>query len=233
MTIIKSSYGLQVDAWGALLPDRASSEGSLLTDVGDALIEREIPNLTVTKEMVVFNETLGLGGLFGGKVSEVVKPREHLVIRQDLGDGGWATVALRVAQRGKDLEVSWRLFELNEKVAAAWRAAQMSLIIGGFAVFCIGIPFLVIGIGLVMDTIAPLMIAYGTGWWYMSRNRTTATTFQQFDSRVLAATVDYCLMTQLAKQGVTTHELRIIRGEQITGLGNLVATEPLQEMRVG
>jgi hypothetical protein len=68
------------------------------------------------------------------------------------------------------------------------------------------------------------MIGVAFGWWGSARAKTQATAYQQYDSRVLAQTVDYCLMASLEELGVSAEELRVLQKAQMQGLGRLGAS---------
>src|SRR5712692_7679754 len=122
-----TAYGVQSDAWGALIPERASLVSQLEQGVHDRMDAKGLPKLHYGKQQVA---------LEGSR-----EAREHMIFSQDLGGGGWATVALRIAQRGaQDLEVSWRLFEKNTATSLVQAGGQTSLTILGILFICVGIP---------------------------------------------------------------------------------------------
>ena len=65
------------------------------------------------------------------------------------------------------------------------------------------------------------MMGMGLGWWKGTSNKSRLTNDQMLDARVLAQTVDYCLMNQLEKLGVSANELKILQAAQLEGIGNL------------
>lgn len=210
---MQTKYGLQVDAWGALLMERAPLRDALEAKVIENMKARGLQNFEA------FRETVSLDS-FGA--------REHVIFEQRLGGGGAATAALRIFPNNqKDLEISWRLFEKNTVKGVGQGLGQTTLIVLGIGFILVGIPLSLFGVGLLGVCIGIGLIGMGLGWWGTSRNKTTASAFQQFDSRALAQTLDYALMRALSELGVTTQELRILRQSSAAGMGNLKPTNPL------
>ena len=156
-----------------------------------------------------------LGNLVGEK-------REYTFFQQKYGKAtANATLALRIAPRGaEDLEISWRLLESNP-------AATLFLGLSQTALVAIGISFALFGLlvfpwgGFIMVGIGIWLLGMGLGWWKGTSGKSRLTTDQMLDARVLAQTIDYCLMAQLEKLGVSANELKILQAAQMEGIGNL------------
>ena len=71
-----------------------------------------------------------------------------------------------------------------------------------------------VGIGL-------WLLGMGLGWWKGTSGKSRLTNDQMLDARVLAQTLDYCLMTQLEKLGVSANELKVLQAAQMEGIGKL------------
>lgn len=205
--------GVQVDAWGAFVPDRGKFIDELRNGVVKEVEQRGLKNLTITTgEMAISDSTLGT--LIGEK-------REYTFFQQKFGTSANATMAVRIAPRGaEDMEISWRLLESNpaqslflglSQTALIWLGAMFAL--WGLILFPIG-GFIMVGLGL-------WMLGIGLGWWKGTSNKSRLSTDQMLDARVLAQTVDYCLMKQLEKIGVSANELKILQAAQMEGIGNL------------
>ena len=211
---VKTEYGLQVDAWGALVMDR----GDLAEEVEELTIqnlkERELENLTITKAEI------RLGG----------PAREHVVVGQDLGGGGEATTLLRVVRRAKDLELSWRLFERNVSKVTLWGMSQGTLIVVGSIFTAAGVLSVAFGIGLCPLAIGVPLLGVGLGWWTIGRKKTTAGTTEQFASRALANTVHWALMKALASKGIASQHLQVLQPATEPGLGKLMPTDMIDEL---
>lgn len=211
---MQTQYGLQVDAWGTLIMERAPLRDALEAQVIQNMQERGLENFSFSKETVALDS-------FGA--------REHVIFNQGLGSGGKATVAMRIFPRSdKDLEISWRLFEKNTVKGVGQSAGQWLLILLGIGFVLVGIPLSLVGVGLIGVCMGIGLIGLGMGWWGTTRNKTTASAFQQFDSRALAQTLDYALMRALSQLGVSAQELRILRQASTAGMGNLKPTDPLE-----
>jgi len=206
--------GVQVDAWGAFVPGHGKLIDKLREGVVKEVEKRGVPNLTIsTGEMAISDSTIG--SLIGEK-------REYTFFQQKLGKTtANATLALRIAPRGtEDMEISWRLLESNPAVSLFLGLSQQALIwIGGsFALF--GLLFFPVG-GFIMLAIGVWLLGMGLGWWKGTSGKSRLTTDQMLDARVLAQTVDYCLMKQLEQLGVSASELKILQAAQMEGIGNL------------
>ena len=207
-----ANLGSQVDAWGAFIPGKASITEELKKKVVEAMQKRGLQNFSIR------DADMNLGGV----AASMAENRQHILFEQGLGRGGTATVALRIAPRGaEDMEISWRLMEKNW---ASWLIAtlgQTGLTIFGILWIILSLAMIPIGIGVCMIIPGIAMLGVAFGWWGVSRSKSQATTYQQFDSRVLAQTVDYCLMVSLEELGVTADELRVLQNAQMGGIGKL------------
>jgi hypothetical protein len=205
--------GLQVDAWGAFIPDRANLEQDLKQGVVSEVENRGLQDLTIT------TQELGVGTATQALVGE---KREHLVFEQKLSGGTIASVALRIAPRGQqDLEISWRLMESNKIMGIFAGMSQGTLITVGIIWTLISIALMPLGVGFCTVIIGPFLIGMGMGWWGKDRGKTRATSYQQLDSRALAQAVDYSLMKTLENLGVSKDELRVLQAAQMNGIGKL------------
>jgi hypothetical protein len=206
--------GVQVDAWGAFVPGR----GKLIEDLREGVVKevekRGLPNLEITSgEMAI------AGGMLGGLVGE---KREYTFFKQKLGTSANTTLALRIAPRGtEDMEISWRLLESNPAMSIAMGLSQTTLIYLGGTLALTGLLMIPFGMGLCVLPFGIWMMGLGLGWWKVASNKSRLTSDQMLDARVLAQTVDYCLMTQLEKLGVSANELKILQAAQMEGIGNL------------
>lgn len=221
---VRTGYGIQVDAWGALVMDQAEQLSQIEQDTIHNLKMRGIEGLTVTKA------PLRLDGVM----------QEHIIANQNLGRGGRAAVALRLSKRGsQDLEISWRAFEKN--VRMDWFSGLIQgilVVVGGFCIItglfgalCMAPvfpPLLLAALVFLLPGIAMVGIAWG--WWGASKRKTSAGTTEQFLSRALAATVDRSLMEALANNGVTAQHLKILQRSQTEGLGRLSKTDWIDEI---
>src|SRR5688572_22568718 len=96
---MRSKYGLQVDAWGAYIPDKGDLEDGLEEAVGVAVMERELNGVSVFPEHIGFEEVFRYMWITLSNPSSA-QARKHLIVRENLGNGGWATIAMRVERRG-------------------------------------------------------------------------------------------------------------------------------------
>jgi hypothetical protein len=205
--------GVQVDAWGAFVPEQGKLIEKLRKGVVEEVEKRGLENLEISSGEMAISDSM-LGGLVGEK-------REYTFFQQKLGSSANTTLALRIAPRGKeDLEISWRLLEGNPAVSVFLGLSQTALIwIGGsFALF--GLVVLPFG-GYCMVALGLWMLGIGLGWWKGTSNKSRLTADQMLDARVLAQTVDHCLMKQLEKLSVSANELKILQAAQMEGIGNL------------
>jgi len=206
--------GIQADAWGAFVPNRGNIAPELRKGVINEVEARGLPNLDVlVGELAIGNNALEM--MVGEK-------REYVCFSQKLGASANATLALRIAPKGaQDLELSWRLLESNTSKTAILGLSQLLLIFLGLFVIVVGLILIVAGAGACLVPVGIWMVGSGLGWWGSSRNKSHLTAHEMFDSRVLAQTVDYCLMAQLEKFGVSAEELKILQAAQMQGIGNL------------
>lgn len=206
--------GVQVDAWGAFVPARASLVEQLRDGIKKEVEARNLKNLEISSgEMGISTSTIGT--LVGEK-------REYIFFKQKLGMSANATLALRIAPRGaEDLELSWRLLESDPGKTLFLGLSQGVLVYLGFALIAAGLILMVVGIGACVAPVGIWMVGMGFGWWGTSQNKSRLTADQMLDARILAQTVDYCLMTQLDKFGVSSDELRVLQAAQMQGIGNL------------
>jgi hypothetical protein len=205
--------GIQVDAWGALVPDRAELIDDVKKDLVKEVEERGIENLKIT------TVDLGIGSSAEALIGE---KREHLLFEQKLGGGAVASVAMRIAPRGKnDMEISWRLMENNAAKAIVSSTTQWGLVIFGAAWSLLSLALMPLGIGFCTFIIGPIIMGWGLGWWGVEKGKTRATTYQQLDSRALVQAIDYSLMKTLENHGVSKDELRVLLAAQTEGIGKL------------
>lgn len=206
--------GVQVDAWGAFVPNRGNIIEQLRQGIVDEVKNRGLPNLEInTGEMAISNNTIG--AILGEK-------REYIFFNQKLGMSANATLALRIAPRGThDLELSWKLLESNPAASIFMGLSQGALVYVGLAVTLAGLGLMITGGGLCITPFGIWIMGMGFGWWGMSKNKSRLTADQMLDARVLAQTVDFCLMAQLEKLGVSADELKVLQAAQMQGIGNL------------
>jgi len=207
---------IQVDAWGAFVPDRAVIIESLKQGVVEEVNGRNLPNLAIR------NGTLDtVQGLYD-QFFRAEEPREYIFFTKDLGKSASALLALRIAQQGaKDMQISWRLLEDNPNKSALFGMTQGSLVFFGIMITLAGLITSIFGFGLCAIPFGIFMVGAGLGWWRVSANQSQLTPEQKLDSRTLAQTVDYCLMAQLEKHGISAQELRILQASQMQGIGRL------------
>lgn len=205
--------GVQVDAWGAFVPSHGKLVERLRNGVIKEVEKRGLKNLEISSGEMAISSSM-IGSLVGEK-------REYTFFQQKFGMSANATLALRIALRGaEDLEISWRLLESNPAKSVFLGLSQTTLVwLGGsFALF--GLIMLPIG-GAIMLGLGIWMLGLGLGWWKASSNKSRLTSDQMLDARILAQTIDYCLMKQLEKMGVSASELKILQAAQMEGIGNL------------
>ena len=216
---MKIAYGLQVDAWGALVMNKGDLADELKEMTISTVEERGLEELKITEESVSLD----------GRSTEDARP--HVIFQQDLSQGGLATVALRLARKGaQDLEISWRLFEKNVRTEMAWGLSQGALVFWGLVFLGAGILGSVVGIGLCFLPVGLVLLGAGLGWWRLGKKKTSASTYQQFDSRGLVQMVDYALMKALSSKGVAAQELRVLQEATISGLGKLAKTDAVDDL---
>ncbi len=205
--------GVQVDAWGAFVPDRGKLIDKLRSGVVKEVEKRGLKNLEITTGEMAISGSM-LGSLVGEK-------REYTFFQQKLGTTANATVALRIAPRGtEDLELSWRLLESNPAMSLFLGLSQTTLVWLGASFALFGLILFPLG-GFIMLALGLWMLGMGLGWWKGTSNKSRLTSDQMLDARVLAQTVDYCLMKQLEKLGVSASELKVLEAAQMEGIGQL------------
>jgi len=206
--------GIQVDAWGAFVPEQGKIIDKLRKGVIREVEKRGLANLEISSGEMAISDSI-IGGLIGEK-------REYTFFQQELGMSANATLALRIALRGaEDLEISWRLLESNSAQSLFLGLSQTTLVWLGAMIAFWGLIFIPLGVGACMIPIGLFMLGTGLGWWRGTANKSRLTADQMLDARVLAQTVDYCLMKQLEKLGVSANELKILQAAQMEGIGNL------------
>lgn len=206
--------GLQVDAWGAYVPERGGLAPEIKKQAIEEMDKRGLSWLTIAP-----NVMLGVGTRLQALTGE---KRSHIIFQQGLAGGTEATVALRVAKRGKsDLELSWRLFESNVARGTFAGLGQGTLIVLGGLWILISLFLIPIGVGLCM--LIPGMFVIGTalGWWGKNIGKTKATALEQLDSRMLAQSVNFSLMKTLDKLGISSDEVREVLASNMEGIGKL------------
>ena len=207
--------GVQVDAWGAFVPNQGKLIEKLRKGVVKEVEKRGLENLEISSgEMAISDSTIGT--LIGEK-------REYTFFQQKYKTTANATFALRIAPRGKeDLEISWRLLESNPAMSLFLGLSQGTLVWVGGSFALAGLALFAFG-GACITALGVWMLGMGLGWWKGTSNKSRLTGDQMLDARVLAQTIDYCLMTQLEKLGVSANELKILQAAQMEGIGNLGA----------
>lgn len=215
---VQTQYGVQVDAWGALLMGRGKMGPQVEQETVKNMEARGLDGLKVKTDRVA---------LEGGGES-----RQHTIFSQSLPRGGVATVALRVAQKGaEDLELSWRLFEKNVVGSAGRGIGLSTLLFLGIGFIVVGIPLSALGVGLIGVCLGGIFLVIALFVWLTGRGKTMATTYGQFDSRALAQNVDYALMKALGAEGVAAQELRVLQQANMGGLGNLAPFSLIDQIK--
>ena len=213
---VKTKFGLQVDAWGALLMDRAELAEEVEKLTIETIEDRGLEGLTIGRD------SINLGGGY----------REYVTVEQNLGGGGRATALLRAAARGKDMDISWRLFERNVGKAVMWGMSQGVLLFLGLLSIIVGLGVIPLtgGAGLCIFIPGVVMVGASFGWWRVGRKKTTAGTVEQFESRALAQIVHWCLMKVLASKGVSSQGLQVLQEASTSGLAKLGPTDLVDEL---
>jgi hypothetical protein len=211
----KMAGEIQVDAWSAFVPDRGSLQKGIKEGVIKKVSERGIPKLEI-KEGSLDLRKHNLDPWF-----RTAEPRDYLFFVQHLGKTASIVFALRIAKRGMmDLELSWRLFEGNIamnmlKTLGSGSKVYFGIAVAGAAILAAPI-MLPVGLGLMLS-----------GSRGLNKNKTARnlTTEQQLDSRILAQTIDFCLMKQLEELGISGDEVRVLEASHMEGIGRLGASE--------
>jgi hypothetical protein len=200
--------------------------GNLEGDLQDRVVlkmrAKGLNGLTITREQLRFQDSMFIGG--------AAEARLHGVFTQRLGNGAKAVVAVRIARMGaQDLEISWRLFERNERTE--WNQTFLPFA-GAFAVLIgtvlaglnsrgsladgsilYSLLLMIIGLGLVVL----LLLVSLHGFSKKIVGRPTTSTYQQHDTLVLGETVRHILLLSLGELGVQPHELIIVRQARLVG----------------
>jgi hypothetical protein len=193
-----------VDAWTALVKDRANLAQAIEQDAVQFLESRGLEGLSIYRDQVSLNG-----------VQE--ESQENLVIYQDLGKGMHATVILRVAERDtNDLEIAWRLFERferNTQQSGIWGASQATLLVVGFGVVALAVLFNVMRM-YILDMITccfgVTMMAIALSWGLMElRNRAGRLVSDEGKSLDLGNTVDRALRQALVNNGINVSEVSV------------------------
>ena len=207
---------LQVDAWGAFIPGRGDLVEQLKSGVREEVGKRGIAGLEIKDEQFAMSKGMD-DFLYGAG-----KPQDYIIFEHHLDKFARTTVALRIAPRGSvDLELGWRLFESNANKKLVAGLGQVSLISLAVLCFVFGAITLVFGLGLIPIAVGIFLLGTALGWWNNSRGNTFLTPEQKLDARVLVQTVDFCLMKQLEKLGVSSDEIRILVASREEGMGKL------------
>jgi hypothetical protein len=150
---------------------------------------------------------------------------EHVAIQQKLGAGSVSTVVLHIAGRGRDLQLSWRLSENNPRKKAFLGCSGVALIYVGLSIAGAGVVLSIVGIGLAMIPFGLAMAVGGFVWTRLPQRQTLANAFDQFDSRALAKTVDWCLAQGLMANSVSSQHVSVLWRNSMPGLGSLQEAE--------
>ena len=204
------AMGVQVDAWGALVMNKGglAQSNDVLYGTMDALAKRQLVNLA-----------FDVGGL---QIGDHVTNRPHVFIYQKLPEtSNEAVVVLRVAERGPDLEVSWRLNENNPKRANNYRKWGNRFVGWSIVWLIVGIALMIVGVGFIIEAVAIPMLGFGLVLQRIPQRQTLVSLYDQFDSRALAVTVHYCLMQALGALGVDQDDLLLLREYDKQGLAKL------------
>jgi len=207
---------IQVDAWGAFVPGRGNLVSTLKSGVIEEVRKRNLEKLEISQGPLMLK-----GGLLE-KLFQPKESRDYIIFSQDLGKFAKAILGLRIAVRGSlDLELSWRLFEGNFVMRTVQNAGDLLLILLGFCIFGGGVITVTFGIGAIGIIIGVYMMMKGYGRLQKSSDTSTLSPEQKLDVRILAQTIDYCLMSQLEKNGISSDEIRILQTAHIEGIGRL------------
>ena len=206
--------GVQVDAWGAFVPGRGKLIEELRAGVVKDVEKRGLSNLEISSGEMAISDSM-LGTLVGEK-------REYTFFQQKFGKAtANATLALRIAPRGnEDLEISWRLLESNPAMSLFLGLSQTALVWVSISFLLFGLLLFPVG-GFILVAIGVWMMGTGLGWWKVTSGKSRLTNDQMLDARILAQTIDYCLMSQLEQLGVSASELKVLQAAQMEGIGKL------------
>jgi hypothetical protein len=206
---------IQVDAWSAFVPGRGDLQNRIKEGVAKKVNEHGLSNLEIKEGSLDLKRDLLDQWFRSGE------PRDYLLFIQHLGKTASAVFALRIAKRGTmDLELSWRLLEGNMAKGILKTLGQGTKAYLGIAIAGAGVITSFIGGGF-MIPLGASMIGSGANGLRNNKYARNLTTEQQLDSRMLAHTVDYCLMSQLEELGVSKDELRVLQESHMEGIGKL------------
>lgn len=207
---------IQVDAWGALVPGRGALYSQIKEGVRKKVFERQLPNLDISEGTLDMKRDIYDQWFRSGE------PRDYLFFTQNHGKTAISWVALRVAKRGTmDLELSWRLFEGNSAKEIFKNGLAVMKTIFGLILAGAGLLTSIFGFGFIVIPIGVAIAISGINGLRQNQGDRNLTPEQQLDSRILAQTVDYCLMTQLEELGVSSDEVRVLQAAQMEGIGRL------------
>lgn len=207
---------IQVDAWGAFVPGRGDLVDKIKEGVAKKVNERELPKLEIREGSLDIRRDLL------DKWFRAGEPRNYLFFTQNFGKTASAMVALKIEKRGtKDLELSWRLLEGNPAKGIFKNVTEGAKIYLGVAVAGAGLLTSIFGFGLAAIPIGAGLAASGIAGLRNNKSDRNLTTEQQLDARILAQTIDYCLMLQLEELGVSSDEVRVLLAAQMEGIGRL------------
>ena len=206
-----SLYGNQVDAWAALVIDKASMEKAIQDKLIALVKVKELQNLEIRHEGVRFDDSIFVGG--------GMRALEHLVFKQALGDGAIATVAVRVAPQGAhDLGISWRLMERN------WLTELLQNLPAYILWFVSFISLMAFLSGGNANQALGFLCGVPAFFWAWVLYGSTST-HQRVGTRMLLVAVDHALMQALEELGVEPEEVRVVRAAQSEGVGRLRGPE--------
>lgn len=216
----RTNYGPQVDTWEAYIPMKGPLEIDLQDRVIRKMQAKGLDGLNVMRQRLRFYDPALTGG--GGVA------REHIIFTQDLGNGGKAAFALRIAKRGReDLDISWHLFERNIRT-------EQNRTVGPFAgafivLFVMGLIVLSspgnLYDGSVLYDLFVMIVCLSLSLIFMLtaligkireiKGESSVSTNQHLDTLVLGETVCHALMLSLQELGVDRYEVRVVQQAQI------------------
>lgn len=201
-------------------------------------------NMTTISFLDPFGYSLGLSRL------------RHIVYQQDVGRGGLVSVAIRMTSFGnQDVSVSWRVFERNTEVEKRQRLPYLILFIIGMFAMILAAASMGQGVKQVLDSSGNrsiftffafafnpttlILLAIMAWFIYQSYQQwlkvlekqfqySSATIYQQFESRLLATAISDSFMELLDDYGIQPEQIRVVRNKQEERLAELtVPREPL------
>lgn len=218
----RTVYGPQVDAWAAIVSMKGDLEAELQNRVVTKMEDKGLAGCEVAWRDLRFHDPIGFGG---GR-----EPLEHIIFTQDLGNGGKAAFALRIARLGlKDLEISWRLFARNtrtemNRTAGPFAGAFAALIIMGLLTMSspgnlydgsILVSMLMMIVGLIIALV--LVLAGFRGVVGFGKGEPSITTPQRLNTLLFGKLVYQSVMGSLDELGVEPHELEVVQQAQLIG----------------